>query len=136
MSSPAIKMIDPTDNSIIDLGLATLRQMAWDAMPCSEVEHVIRDMGMLPASKEVSDKEHKASHDRIEKLLGPIFPYIQMASENLTKIHIAAALHGHNHEIPEVVKTSVEETHKRIILSSLMSAFSTALDLGIIKAEQ
>ena len=49
----------------VDLTPVLTRQLAWDCLPCAEVEGVLCKLGMTPGSPQGIEIEHGNSHARI-----------------------------------------------------------------------
>jgi hypothetical protein len=52
----------------IDIVALLTRRMIWDTVPCSKAAATIPKFGLMPASAEGDDFEHRASHSRLNRL--------------------------------------------------------------------
>lgn len=77
-----------------------LRKIAWDALPCGEVEPLLPSLGLTPASPEGAEFEHRDSHARVERLL-PLENHLAVYSALTARVTAAHALKLNVGEAPD-----------------------------------
>ncbi len=55
------------------------RRLIWDIIPCDKVPEYLPTFGLVPASQDVSEMEHKESHRRIDGI-APIIQALDLLS--------------------------------------------------------
>jgi hypothetical protein len=112
-----------------------IRQIIYDSM-LTPPEGIASLMELPPISEEVSDMEHQASEDRIEKIQ-TLLPFIDAHADIAARISAAA----YRLEEPESEKMEEEELDQmlslfRIVsLASAVSCVSTLVSLGFIESK-
>lgn len=68
-----------------------LRKVAWDVLPCTEVESLLPYLDLAPSSPESEEMDHHDSHERIKRLI-PLENYIAVYAALSSRVMAAAAL--------------------------------------------
>lgn len=95
-----------------------LRKLAWDVLPCQEVQSALPVLGLTPASPEGAEIEHRASHDRVEAL-APLEQHIMVYSALCAKVSAAHAL-----------KLTLDDTTDPQILNLVLAQFAESHHIG------
>lgn len=107
-----------------------LRNLAWDMLPCDIVEEYLTSKG-LPASKEVAEMEHEASHARLNQV-GPIYPVMTLIAHLVGETQVGAIAMQH----PELLdKDGVEEAtmvYATQIAASSLAMLSMLIELDLV----
>lgn len=98
------KVTDDEDEYIELLPLIR-RAFAWDVIPCHEVGNFFPLFDLLPGSEEGHEKEHRAKHDRYERL-APITTAIDVYSAVVSDIITKVML---RYDMPEY-RSKLEDT--------------------------
>lgn len=80
----------PTGATILSPEMITKR-MVWDMVPCAMAVDVSKQLGLQPASDDVEEMEHLASHARLVAS-ATLFPVVQVLSQDAVKAAIYAML--------------------------------------------
>lgn len=114
---------------------ALLRQMVWDAFADEDVEDVIGELSMVPASPEVYEKELKDSNVRLAKI-EPLRPLLGQLIDIMAQAQTASMTRAPEAEnVPDFVKHQVLHFNHRLIYSTVMSVISTLNTLGHINVK-
>jgi hypothetical protein len=109
-----------------------LRKIAWDVLPCGQVQPLLLALGQTPSSDDGAEVEHRASHARVDAL-APLEDHIATYSALTARVTAAQALMLAVGEIPDpqihglVLAQFAESAH---IGASI--ALAQLLDEGII----
>lgn len=97
-------------------------------------------VGMIPVSSEGSKKEEEASDARLIRVI-PLIPFLQTVSDINAKT-MATLQFDHYVSTGQVdpeqltdEKDSIEDMYNQVGYSALLSAFASALELGIISTD-
>jgi hypothetical protein len=77
-----------------------LRKVAWDVLPCNEVQTMLPALTLHPSSAEGAEVEHHDSHQRIGRL-APLEDHIAVYSAMAARVAAASALHLNVGEAPD-----------------------------------
>ncbi|RZU35965.1 hypothetical protein EV284_3448 [Streptomyces sp. BK022] len=107
------------------------KRLAWDIVPCSEVERLIPLMGLTPDSPDVSDMEHKASHDRIDAL-APLKEMLALFIPIVSGITASAMLVNSGNSVDEETAAVLQRHHSVVVRAGIVAILANLLDMGII----
>src|SRR4051794_27352230 len=115
---------------------ALLRQMIWDAFADQDVEPVIQELGMIPASSEVFTKEQQDSNSRLAKIQS-MRPILGQLIDIMAQAQTAAMTRAPEADgVPDFVKHQVLHFNHQLIYSTVMSTISTLNSLGYINLKE
>jgi hypothetical protein len=107
------------------------KRLAWDIVPCSEVEALLPLMGLSPDSAEVSEMEHEASHDRIEQLT-PLKEMLALLIPLVSGITASAMLVNSGNSVDEETAAVLQRHHSVVVRAGVVAVLANLLDMGII----
>jgi hypothetical protein len=96
--------------------------------------------GMIPVSSDGNEKEEEASDIRLNRVI-PLIPFLQTISDiNARSISLLQFDHyktEHNVDEKQLSeeKEVIEDMYRQVGYSALLSAFASAIELGIISSE-
>jgi hypothetical protein len=108
------------------------KRLAWDIVPCGEVEGLIPLMGLTPDSKDVSDMEHAASHDRIDALT-PLKEMLALLIPIVSGITASAMLVNSGKSVDEETAALLQRHHSVVVRAGVVAVLANLLDMGIIE---
>ena len=116
----------------VDLTPVLTRQLAWDCLPCAEVEGVLCKLGMTPGSAEGIEIEHDNSHARILTVM-PMEAILQQLSSVLgSVISVAMTEHrGITDDMGEGMEMFAEQ-NAEVALASSRAVLAQLFEEGII----
>jgi hypothetical protein len=124
-----------TDEDDIQVDLYTpqmlTKRLAWDIVPCSEVERLIPLMGLTPDSPDVSDMEHRASHDRIDAL-EPMREMLALLIPIVSGVTASAMLVNSGNPVDEETAAVLQRHHSVVVRAGVVAILANLLDMGII----
>uniref|UniRef100_A0AAU3I5R7 Uncharacterized protein n=1 Tax=Streptomyces sp. NBC_01393 TaxID=2903851 RepID=A0AAU3I5R7_9ACTN len=107
------------------------KRMAWDIVPCTEVEALLPLMGLTPDSKDVSDMEHSASHARIDAL-APLKEMLALLIPIVSGITASAMLVNSGKSVDEETAAILQRHHSVVVRAGVVAVLANLLDMGII----
>jgi hypothetical protein len=113
------------------------RWYLYDTALTENVNELAERIGLTPVSPEGESKECEDSEERLA-YVEPLYPFLDsisdLSAQVLTHIHIKEA-EENGEDIEELMDKldSMGNVYKAIALSTLMGAFSIALNLGLIE---
>jgi hypothetical protein len=122
-----------------DVPMSTIcRWYLYDTDITDNTNDLAEMIGLSPISEEGESKELQDSEKRIQHM-SPLFPYLEaisdISSDALSALHIKELIKSLPEDEKEKVGPELEQmgtVYKAVALSTLIGAFSIALDLGII----
>lgn len=109
------------------------RQLVWDMFPHDSIDETFVQLGMVPASEEVSDREHDDSDSRVmavASLWEPIDQLAEVAGGIITKAMASA------HDLPPEVRESIRDTYTTVLQASTRGIISQLLDRHILTRKE
>lgn len=125
---------------ITEIPMSTLARWYFYDAALDDPNKMASLVGMVPVSDEGDEMEEKASDERIRKIL-PLLPYIETMSEINARSFVTLQFdhyYGTQQLDPTQItdeKEHVEELYRQVSYSALLSAFASALELGIISSD-
>lgn len=117
-----------------ELFLAKLeRQLVWDMFPHDSIDETFVQLGMVPASEEVSDREHDDSDTRV-RAVAPLLESIDQVAEVAGGIITKAMASARN--LPPEVRESISETYTTVLQASTRGILSQLLDRQILTRKE
>ena len=118
----------------VDLTPVLTRQLAWDCLPCAEVEGVLCKLGMTPGSPQGIEIEHGNSHARILTVM-PMEAILQQLSSVLGSV-ISVAMTEHRGITDEMQEgdgmAQFAEQNAEVALASSRAVLAQLFEEGII----
>ncbi|WP_157407273.1 hypothetical protein [Actinomadura atramentaria] len=108
--------------------LPITRQLAWDTLPCDQVERVLASIGLVPPGPEVSEAEHYASHQRLAAT-APVEPVIARYAPQLARLIVTASLVEGVETEPEVAEALVAQ-YAALIAATTKTIVAHLIDEG------
>jgi hypothetical protein len=107
------------------------KRLAWDIVPCAEVEALLPLMGLTPDSPDVSEMEHKASHERIDQL-APLREMLALLIPLVSGITASAMLVNSGNSADEETAAVLQRHHSVVVRAGVVAILANLLDMGII----
>jgi hypothetical protein len=108
------------------------RKLLWDIVPCHQAASMLPLMNLMPDSPDVEEMEHRASHDRLDRLL-PIEPIIQMLVPLASGVTSSAMLVNSGKDVDAETVSVIREYHHRVIQAGTTAILANLMDMGIIQ---
>ena len=109
-----------------------LRKFAWDVLPCTEVQKFMPIMGLVPASEEGAEIEHRESHKRLG-LQEPLQEQIHVYSAMSARVQAAIALRLDAGPEPDEIQTFVVKQFAETIHVGASVIIANLLDQGYLQ---
>lgn len=111
-----------------------IRRIAWDIIPCDEVEDLFPKLGLTPASEEVFEMEHTESHRRVD-LCEPLINYIEVFAEVTNQIIKAYILRDTEEDESGISTAYLDLLVKQnlsVMRRGIYATLAQLLDTGVI----
>lgn len=107
----------------IDLGPMLMRRLAWDSLPCGEVEPLLALLGLTPTSPDGLEVEHQQSHVRVASVM-PLEQVLVKASDALGTI-VSMAMTENKGVTDAVDMERFAEQNAEVVLASARAIIAT-----------
>jgi hypothetical protein len=126
-----------TVNNTLEIPLTALARWYFYDAGLEEPNVLSESVGMVPVSEEGNALEEEASDIRLSRVI-PLVPFIETISDinaqsiaNLQFDHYIASGQAEAGDL-EKERIHIEDMYRQVSYSALLSAFASALELGII----
>jgi hypothetical protein len=109
-----------------------VKRLLWDIIPCPDVDKMIPLMKLTPDSEEVSEMEHRASHERLQEVL-PLKDMLDLLTPLVSGITASAMLVNSGIQADEETAVALQRHHSQVVRASLVAVLANLLDMGIIE---
>lgn len=109
-----------------------VKRLLWDIIPCPDVDKMIPLMKLTPDSDEVSEMEHRASHERLAEVM-PLKDMLDLLTPLVSGITASAMLVNSGIQADEETAVALQRHHSQVVRASLFAVIANLLDLGIIE---
>ena len=111
----------------LDITQNLRRKLVHDLTPCDRVDHFMEVLGMVPASPEVEDMEHRGSHIRLNRI-GAIDAVMGQVSALAGDIAARCMLEHQG------IDSTVEmvDPYMRVAMATTQSVVANLLEMGLI----
>lgn len=116
----------------IDTRSSLVKRMAWDTLPCTEVREMLPLLGLTPASEDVEQAEHEASHARLDVLM-PIQHAVLYLAGIEGEVMARAMLYTHGEATSGEVADAAVESATNLIAAGCLAVMSSLFDMGLIE---
>jgi hypothetical protein len=113
--------------------MQTLRNLVWDTVPCDMARDFMPVCGLVPGSDDVTDMEHRESHDRLGRLqhLGPrLYRDCEAATRVITAIMLRRDL---SDETDPGIVEFVEAQNAAVIHKAVLAILAGLVADGTVK---
>lgn len=107
------------------------KRLLWDIAPCEDVETLIPLIGLTPDSRDVSEMEHQASHERIYQL-APLREMLALLLPLVSGITASAMLVNSGNPVDEEAAEILKRHHSVVVRAGVVAVLANLLDMGII----
>jgi hypothetical protein len=107
------------------------KRLLWDIIPCSDVEKMIPLMKLSPESPDVSEMEHRASHERLAQVL-PLKEMLDLLGPLVSGITASAMLVNSGISADEETAVALQRHHSSVLRAGMVAVLANLLDMGII----
>jgi hypothetical protein len=107
------------------------KRLLWDIIPCSDVEKMIPLMKLTPDSPDVSEMEHRASHERLAQVL-PLKEMLDLLGPLVSGITASAMLVNSGISADEETAVALQRHHSSVLRAGMVAVLANLLDMGII----
>jgi hypothetical protein len=107
------------------------KRLLWDIIPCPDVEKMIPLMKLTPDSPDVSEMEHRASHERLAQVL-PLKEMLDLLGPLVSGITASAMLVNSGISADEETAVALQRHHSSVLRAGMVAVLANLLDMGII----
>ncbi len=107
------------------------KRLVWDIIPCQDAEKMITLMELVPDSPDVSEMEHRASHERIH-LVAPLKDMLDLLTPLVSGVTASAMLVNSGIQADEESAVALQRHHSQVVRASAVAILANLFDMGII----
>jgi hypothetical protein len=123
-------------NQATDITPAIQQRLAWDIVPCEEVQDIWRYLDLIPPSEDVAEVAHAESHNRLDTLMpiaivGEI--YITLAAEIVSKVMLKHYEDQHGEQPTDVEQSVMAAQNHEVIRGSVFPIIAHLMETGMLQ---
>ncbi|MDX3260728.1 hypothetical protein PV336_16025 [Streptomyces sp. MI02-2A] len=108
------------------------KRLLWDMVPCSQVASFLPLMNLVPDSEDVSEMEHRASHERIQRVV-PLKDMLDVMTPLVSGITASVMLVNSGIKADEESAIALQRSHAMVVQRALVAVLGNLLEMGIIE---
>lgn len=125
---------EPDDDVRIDMYTPQMlvKRLLWDIVPCGDVKKILPLMNLTPDSDEVSEMEHRASHERLNEI-EPMGELLDLLLPLVSGITASAMLVNSGASVDEETAALLQRHHSVVVRAGVVAVIANLLDMGILE---
>ncbi|MFJ6508620.1 hypothetical protein [Streptomyces sp. NPDC091879] len=108
-----------------------VKRLLWDIVPCPDVPGMIPLMKLTPDSPDVSEMEHRASHERLNEVR-PVKEMLDLLVPLVSGITASAMLVNSGISADEETAVALQRHHSSVLRAGVVAILANLFDMGII----
>jgi hypothetical protein len=108
-----------------------VKRLLWDIVPCPDVPGMIPLMKLTPDSPDVSEMEHRASHERLNEVR-PVKEMLDLLVPLVSGITASAMLVNSGISADEETAVALQRHHSSVLRAGVVAILANLFDMVII----